>query len=244
MMAETLAMFSICWLYFQDKRLRANIKSLSMLLLVQIMLFVIYSYLRMESRVFFPALLISTIFALMNTTFRETVLPPVQTTHRLPFSIEVTYFGKLSLVFLVLFSVLLTQKRTFSQYEYSPQLTEFYYKYKKLKLYKPIIACNEFYSFLKFTPFDHPGKALPHQSLQINLGTSIRSPDSNQHIQDLGLRNDLVSSLIQNRALLACPSYMKELFTVYASEHFHKEIKWNEQPLLAGPYAAIWSTSG
>ena len=234
---------SLCIFCFTKRRVTITLEPVFITILGLGFLFLIALTMRMEDRVFTATFLVITLFNLIDNNFQETDQFPEKKEAKRKYSLATTSLGPIAIVSLALLVNVDNLKGTFQSTPYSSEEVKFARDYKDLKLSKPVIACPEFYSFLTLDPFDNPLKVLPHQSLQINLGTTIRSPDSTNHIRNLGLTDDLVLSLVRGKALLACSGNVLPLFSTYAIEHYNQEISWSPQPILAGPRASIWSTT-
>ena len=234
---------ALCMVCFTNRRVTVMLEPLLVSLLGLCMLFVLAITMRMEDRVFTATFLVIILFNLIDNDLQETDQLSWKRNASKKYSLGTTSFGPMAIVLLTLLVSIYIQRATFERVRYSTEQVNFIKEYNNLKISKPIIACPEFYSFLTFDPFDNPQKVLPHQYLQVNLGTTIRSPDSVRHTRNLGLTDDLVLSLVRGKALLACPSNALTRFSTYAVEHFNQDISWSPQPILVGPQVSIWSTS-
>jgi len=109
---------------------------------------------------------------------------------------------------------------------------------------KPIIAFASFYNYIWKTssPLNGPSDLPDIWNHIIPIGWISQSPDMNRHLEELGIGEDLFTSIAEGNAYLAV-SNIEELQMVseFLREHKDIEIEWPEAPFVFDDSGfAIW----
>jgi hypothetical protein len=230
---------ALATLTIEKKKLLISLSGGLNLVFGLLVLYFITIFLRMEPRVFFPSLILITLGGLPWWPFmskkNSVVASPIINQHQ---SLDVTRIGSILFrVFFVLLSFNIVSKSVESQFttRISNEFSETYYK---MKFDKPIVAFPDFYSPLLFQPFEQPPS---NQKYQINLGTSMQSPDSRKQLENLSLSDQLIREIVNGKALVACSEPTLFLIQKFAFEHYRIRVKFKSEPLLSGPHASVWA---
>jgi hypothetical protein len=101
---------------------------------------------------------------------------------------------------------------------------------------KPIVAFSSFYSALAktYSPTKSPAQADDIWKNTITFGWTVRSPQGDNRIKQLGLSEDLVTSIVLGEVYLATGDSMTEidLLNRYFKQHRYIKVNWAAKPFI------------
>jgi len=111
---------------------------------------------------------------------------------------------------------------------------------------KPIIAFSSFYSALAktYSPTKPPMQSEDIWKNMITFGWTVRSPENNNRIDELGLSEDLLTSVARGDAYLATGDAMMEIdfLNRYFKQHRYIKVQWATGPFVYNDSGlGIWS---